>query len=191
MFSRMVSRPLSSPARAILSSVTLAGAMLLAAGRAGAQEAGIALGAHAPDAAVESLNGKAVDLSQYIGEKPVVLEFWATWCPLCKKLEPALQTAREKYGDKVTFVSVGVNNNQTPDKQKAYAAEKHIGGMFVFDRDGKAVAAYMAPHTSYLVVINADGKVVYTGVGGEQDVDAAVSKALGMGHMGSMEHSNQ
>ena len=158
-------------------------ALVGVAGQAHAQEAGIALGAQAPGAAVESLDGKAVDLSQYIGRKPVVLEFWATWCPLCKKLEPALQAAREKFGDRVAFVSVGVSSNQTPDKQKAYADEKHIGGMFVFDRDGKAVAAYKAPHTSYLVVINADGKVVYTGVGPAQDVDAAVSKALGMGQM--------
>ena len=157
----------------------------------GAQEAGIALGAQAPGAAVESLDGKAVNLTQFIGEKPVVLEFWATWCPLCKKLEPAFQAAHEKYGDKVTFVSVGVNNNQTPDKQKAYATDKHIGGTFVFDRDGKAVAAYKAPHTSYVVVINGDGKVVYTGVGGEQDVDAAVAKAFGICHMGPTEHSGK
>jgi thiol-disulfide isomerase/thioredoxin len=191
MFSCMVPRSLSSSARAILSSATLAATVLFASSKAGAQEAGIALGAQAPGAVVESLDGKAVNLSQYIGATPVVLEFWATWCPLCKKLEPAFQAAREKYGDKVTFVSVGVSNNQTPDKQKAYATDKHIGGIFVFDRDGKAVAAYKAPHTSYVVVINGDGKVVYTGVGGEQDVGAAVSKAFGMGHMGSMEHSSK
>jgi thiol-disulfide isomerase/thioredoxin len=175
----------------MLSSAALAVTMLFASRTAGAQEAGIALGAQAPGAAVESLDGKGVDLSQYIGTKPVVLEFWATWCPLCKKLEPAFQAARDKFGDKVTFVSVGVNNNQTPEKQLAYATEKHIGGTFVFDRDGKAVAAYKAPHTSYVVVIGGDGKVVYTGVGGEQNVDAAVSKAVGMGHMGAMEHGGK
>lgn len=191
MFSCMIPRSFSSPVRAILSSATLAATMLFAVGKAGAQEAGIALGAQAPGAAVESLDGKAVDLSQYIGAKPVVLEFWATWCPVCKKLEPAFAAAHDKYGDRVTFVSVGVNNNQTPDKQKVYVADKHLGGTFVFDRDGKAVAAYKAPHTSYVVVINGDGKVVYTGVGGGQDVDAAVSKAFGMGHMGSMEHGGK
>lgn len=164
--------------------MALAVALLCGSRRVVAQEAGIALGAAAPGAAVESLDGKAVDLSQYIGKTPVVLEFWATWCPLCKKLEPSLQAAREKYAGKVTFVSVGVNNNQTPDKQKAYAADKHIGGQFVFDRDGKAVAAYKAPHTSYLVVIDGSGKVVYTGVGGEQDVDGAVAKAFAMDHGG-------
>jgi thiol-disulfide isomerase/thioredoxin len=138
------------------------------------------LDAMAPGAAVETLDGKPVDLGTYLHGKPAVLEFWATWCPLCKQIEPAMEAARMKYAGRVTFVSVGVKDNQTPEKQKAYAESKHIGGEFVFDRDGKAVAAYKVPHTSYLVVVDANGKVVYTGVGPEQDVDAAVGKALPM-----------
>jgi thiol-disulfide isomerase/thioredoxin len=148
--------------------------------RAFAQEAGIAVGATAPGAAVQTLDGKAADLSQYIGKTPVVLEFWATWCPLCKKLEPAMQAARAKYADRVTFVSVGVKDNQTAEKQMAYSNEMHMSGTFVFDRDGKAVAAYKAPHTSYVVVIDKMGKVVYTGVGPEQNIEDAVTKALPM-----------
>lgn len=151
--------------------------------RAFAQEAGIAVGAMAPSAAVQMLDGKTTDLSQYIGKTPVVLEFWATWCPLCKKLEPAMQAAREKYASRVTFVSVGVKDNQTAEKQMAYVKEMHIGGNFVFDRDGKAVAAYKAPHTSYVVVIDKMGKVVYTGVGPDQNIDDAVAKALPMNGM--------
>ena len=159
---------------------------VLAPGRASAQEAGIKLNAVAPGAAVETLDGKQVDLGAYLRRTPVVLEFWATWCPLCKELEPQLQAAREKYAGRVTFISVGVKDNQTPDKQKAYAESHHLGGEFVFDRDGKAVAAYQAPHTSYLVVIDGDGKVVYTGVGVKQNVDVAVAKALPMKDMPKM-----
>jgi thiol-disulfide isomerase/thioredoxin len=180
VFSRF---PRTTFASRLGTAATLAATALCLASAAGAQEAGIELGARAPGAAVETLDGKAMDLSRYIGAKPVVLEFWATWCPLCKQLEPALNAARAKYGERVAFVSVGVNNNQTPAKQKAYAEEKHLGGEFVFDRDSKAVAAYKVPHTSFLVVIDSEGKVVYTGVGPKQDVDAAVAKAFAMGHM--------
>jgi thiol-disulfide isomerase/thioredoxin len=146
--------------------------------RAQAQAGGITVGAMAPGAPVQTLDGKPADLSQYIGKRPVVLEFWATWCPLCKKLEPAMQAARAKYADEVTFVSVGVKDNQTADKQMAYVDQMHMSGAFVFDHDGKAVAAYKAPHTSYVVVIDKAGKVVYTGVGPEQNIDSAVAKAL-------------
>jgi thiol-disulfide isomerase/thioredoxin len=164
--------------------LTSAAALILgvASHAALAQGAGISVGASAPGAAVESLDGKAVDLATYLGKTPVVMEFWATWCPLCKKLEPALEAARQKYAGRVTFISVGVNNNQTAEKQRLYAAEKKIGGEFVFDKDGAAVAAYKAPHTSYLVVTDASGKVVYTGVGGDQNVDDAVAKAFAMSH---------
>ena len=167
----------------VISTITL-----LAPGRARAQEAGIMLSAPAPTASVVTLDGRRVELSTYIGRKPVVLEFWATWCPLCKQLESQMQEAREVFGDKVTFVSVGVRDNQSPEKQRMYAEMRHLGGEFVFDRDGKAVAAYKVPHTSYLVVVDADGKVVYTGVGAEQNIKGAIARAIapknGMKHDG-------
>lgn len=159
--------------------------LFIAPTRAQSQEGGIAVGAKAPGAAVETLDGRKVDLATFLQGKPAVLEFWATWCPLCKELEAPLQAARSKYDGKVTFVSVGVRDNQSREKQKAYAEEKHLGGEFVFDRDGKAVAAYKAPHTSFLVVVNAQGKVVYTGVGPDQDVEAAIAKALKGDAMGN------
>jgi thiol-disulfide isomerase/thioredoxin len=145
---------------------------------AGAQDMGIKVGMAAPAAAVESLDGAPVDLGKLYGEKPVVLEFWATWCPLCKKLEPAMKDVHAKYAGKVTFVSVGVPANQSAEKQKAYVEKQQLGGQFVFDKDGAAMKAFAVPHTSYIVVVDRTGKVVYTGVGAEQDVDAAVRKAM-------------
>ena len=144
-----------------------------------AQE-GIMVGAVAPSAAVETLDGMKMDLSRYYGDKPVVLEFWATWCPLCKKLEPQLQAAREKYAGKVTFVGVGVSPNQTPEAQREFVMKGHMSGEYVFDRNDAAQKAFAAPHTSYIVVIGKDKKVIYTGVGPEQDIDSAVRKAMMM-----------
>lgn len=142
-----------------------------------AQEGGIAVGAQAPSAHVVTLDGKSVDLADYYDGKPVVLEFWATWCPLCKKMEPAMEAARQHHGDRVTFVSVGVTANQTADRQREYADKQHLSGKFVYDADGAAVKAFSVPHTSYIVVIDASRRVVYTGVGSEQDIEAALKKA--------------
>ena len=47
-----------------------------------------------------------------------------------------------------------------------------------FDTKGEATGAYDAPATSYVVVFNKAGKVVYTGLGGKQDLEAAIKKAL-------------
>jgi thiol-disulfide isomerase/thioredoxin len=159
--------------------LALGAAVLLSAGRlspVAAQEAGIAVGSTVPSASVVLLDGTAVDLRTFTGKKPVVFEFWATWCPLCKQLEPRMAAARKAHGDQVAFVSVGVADNQTPEKQASYVEKAGLGGTFVFDRDGAAVKAFKAPHTSFLVVVDAKGKVVYTGVGGDQDVEAAIAK---------------
>ena len=142
-----------------------------------AQEGGIALGVEAPSAAVVTLDGKPTDLSTYYNGKPVVLEFWATWCPLCKQMEPAMEAARQRHSGRVNFVSVGVTANQTPERQQQYAEKQHLSGGFVFDRDGAAIKAFSVPHTSYIVVVDAKRRVVYTGVGGEQDIEAALKKA--------------
>ncbi|MEO5589163.1 MAG: TlpA disulfide reductase family protein [Gemmatimonadaceae bacterium] len=161
-----------------VSAVLLLSPVIVPAIACSQEPAGIAVGMTAPGAAVESLDGKAMDLAQFIGKKPVLMEFWATWCPLCRKLEPQMQTLRKAYGDRVNFVSVGVPQNQTPERQLAHVTREEMGGMFVFDRNSTAIAAYQVPHTSYVVVINAAGKVVYTGVGPDQDLDAALKKAL-------------
>jgi thiol-disulfide isomerase/thioredoxin len=139
-------------------------------------DVGLKVGAEAPAAVIERLDGGTVNIADFYGRQPVVIEFWATWCPLCRKLEPSLQAAREKYAGKVTFVSVGVPANQTLEKQKAYVDEKKLTGVFTFDRSGAAMKAFAVPHTSYIVVVGTDRRVAYTGVGDDQDIDGVLAK---------------
>lgn len=143
-----------------------------------AQDSGIQIGAQAPDAAVQTLDGKPANLSQYVGKMPVLMEFWATWCPNCRELEPHLKAVHAKYANQVRFVGVSVSVNQSPERVKAYVAKHDIPGEQVFDKSGAATGAYDVPATSYVVVLDKSGKVVYTGLGGEQDLDKAIQKAL-------------
>lgn len=161
-------------------SCALAAVIALAApgAQAGAQDSGIEVGSKAPAAAVETLDGKPAELSTVFGRGPVVIQFWATWCPTCKAMEPAMQAAQRKYAGKVAFVGVAVSVNQSPRAVQAYS-EKHSPKMTqFFDRRGKAVDAYEVPATGFLVVVNKAGTVVYTGLGSQQDIDAAIKKAM-------------
>lgn len=160
-----------------IAAVLTVGLALAAAVPARAQ-VGIAVGAEAPGAVVHTLDGAAVNLDQYIGKSPVLLEFWATWCGNCKELEPQFLQLSKQYGQRVKFVGVAVSVNQSPRRVKLYAEKYHYPYQMVYDTDGNAVVAYDVPATSYIVVIDKSGKVVYTGLGGDQDLEAAIRKAL-------------
>ena len=142
------------------------------------QESGIEVGKAAPAAKLETLDGKVADLAQYIGKGPVVMEFWATWCPNCKELEPAMLAAQKKYAGKVQFVGVAVSVNESPGLVPLYVQKHGLAGVQFYDRKGTAIDAYDVPATSFIVVIGKTGKVVYTGLGGTQNLDAAIQKAL-------------
>ena len=143
-----------------------------------AQESGIEVGARAPAAAVETLDGKPADLARYVGKTPVLLEFWATWCGNCKELEPQLKALHAKYGKQVKFVGVAVSVNQSPALVKRYIARHRMPWDQLYDRRGNATGAYDVPATSYIVVLDRTGKVVYTGLGGDQELEPAIRKAL-------------
>ncbi|HEY7879169.1 MAG TPA: TlpA disulfide reductase family protein [Gemmatimonadaceae bacterium] len=159
--------------------LVLACAAWCAAPAARAQEdIGISVGATAPGAVVHTLDGKRVNLSQYLGKGPVVLEFWATWCSNCKELEPTFLSLVKQYSPQVTFIDVAVSVNQSPERVKLYAQKYHYTHQVLYDTDGNAVTAYNVPATSYVVLIDKTGKVVYTGLGGDQNIAAAIKKVL-------------
>ena len=159
--------------------LAVAAAMVTLAGSAAAQTLGIPVGSKAPAAAVETLDGKPVSLAQYIGKGPVVMQFWATWCSNCKALEPRMAAARQKYAARgVRFVGLAVSVNQSPQRVKLYAQRHPLPLEVLYDRTGAASDAYDVPATSYVVVLDRAGKVVYTGQGREQNLEAAVRKAL-------------
>jgi thiol-disulfide isomerase/thioredoxin len=154
------------------------GIMLCASGLGAQEDIGLPLGTIGTGAAVETLDGKPADLSAYVGKQPVLLEFWATWCANCHELEPTMKAMHAKYGTQVAFVGVAVSVNQSPARVKAYVEKHGLPWINVFDRRGNASGAYDAPATSYVVVLNKAGKVVYTGLGGKQDLESALKKAL-------------
>jgi thiol-disulfide isomerase/thioredoxin len=142
-----------------------------------AQDTGLPLGSKAPSALVNTLDGKTVNLAD-VAKGPAVIEFWATWCENCEHLLPALKRAHTAYGTKVKFVGVSVSVNQSPRRVQLHVAKYGVPGVQLYDTQGNATGAWDVPATSYVVVLDKTGRVVYTGVGGDQDLDAAIRKAL-------------
>jgi len=153
-------------------------AFAASAHRLSAQDMGIDVGKIAPAVTVQTLDGKPLDLGRYIGKGPVLIEFWATWCPNCRELMPTLLASEKKYGTRVKFLAVAVNINQSPERVRRYLVAHPLPHETVFDANGSAAEGFDAPATSYVVILDRKGRVVYTGLGGKQDLDAALAKAL-------------
>ena len=151
-----------------------------AEGTAAAQEdeVGIAVGTRPPAVTIADLDGKPVDLSTIVGKKPVLLEFWATWCPRCAALLPRMEAARTRFGKQVSFIAIAVAVGQTPAAVKRHLSRHPMSFQLLWDTDGNAVRAFQAPATSFVVVLDREGRVVYTGIGEEQDIEGAVRRAV-------------
>jgi len=169
--------------RLVFARVALAGvaAFVVAATPAKGQgESGIKIGSAAPVVSVDDLDGKPVNLGQWIGKQPVMLEFWATWCESCEALLPRVNAAKKAVGDRVHFLGVNVTVNQSPERVRRYLEEHEIPFQVLYDDKGTSTRAYAAPATSYIVIVDRTGKVVYTGVGADQRFEPALKRAAGV-----------
>jgi len=142
-------------------------------------EAGIKVGSVAPSVIIEDLDGHPMDLSTVLGKKPVLLEFWATWCPLCRALLPEIDKVQKAYGNRVALFGVNVTVNDSKERVGRYVAQHHPAFQVLWDSKGAGARAFDVPSTSYIVVVDGSGKVVYTGSGEKQDLLEAVRKAAG------------
>jgi len=166
----------------VASALTLLLALPLTAHAQAGGEGGVSLplGTEAPTAALQDLDGNAVDLAQYAPRgKPAIIEFWATWCELCEALQPQFDRIQAAHGEQVNIVAVAVGVAQTVRRIQRHLEDHDPGYPYLFDARGAAVRAYNATTTSIVVMLDADGKVAYTGVGAQQDLTGAVERLLG------------
>ena len=96
----------------------------------------------APSFTVLDYNGNQVQLSDYIG-KPIVLNFWATWCYYCEYEMPDFERARQENPD-VIFLMVNATDSEqeTVESIKKYIEDNGYGFTVVFDTMGQAQSAY-------------------------------------------------
>lgn len=145
-----------------------------------AQEISLPLGAHGPAATLETLDGTPVEILDYVENgRPTLLEFWATWCGTCKALEPQVRRVQEEWGDRIDVVAVAVAVSQSREDVQNHAREQGLEHTFLWDGEGEAVQAYDVPGTGIVLILDAQGKVVYNGSGRDQDLVAAANEVLG------------
>lgn len=139
----------------------------------------------AADFAVYDEAGNEIRLSDYTGT-PVVVNFWASWCPPCKREMPAFQKMREKYGENVKFLMVNETDGdrETMDTAKAFVEENGYEMDLLFDLDGDAANTYYLMYLPRTLFIDADGNLVDDHVGEmtESELEGNVEQLISGGY---------
>ena len=119
-----------------------------------------------PDFTVLDMNGNEVDLYDYAG-KPIVVNFWATWCGYCKAEMPDFEAMYKKYGDRVHFLMVNVTDGEfeTVDSVKKYISSNGYTFPVYFDTEADAVNTYGVSGYPTTWFFTADGGSAYRAVG--------------------------
>lgn len=106
--------------------------------------------------------GQPVNLKQVIGQQPVYIKFWATWCLDCRKELPHLQQTYEKYRDKIAIYAVNLNINETDEYIQRLQQKHQLTIPIVMDNNGSIASNFEFPGTPFHVLINTQGEVVYS-----------------------------
>ena len=120
----------------------------------------------APDFTAVDADGTEVKLSDYVG-KPIVLNFWASWCSPCKSEMPEFNAAWEELDGEVQFLMVNMTDGarETVESAQEYVEGEGFTFPVLFDTKSEAAIAYSAYSLPTTYFIDAEGYVTARAVG--------------------------
>lgn len=130
------------------------------------------------DFSLTLLNGETLNLSKLRG-KPVVVNFFATWCPPCQEEAPTLEKVYRKYQDKVEFVGVATSSNNKSDLEN-FIKEKDLSFSIGIDTSGTISQKYnvSAIPATFFITDKGDVADSYVGAISEEDLTQKIEELL-------------
>lgn len=127
---------------------------------------GINKGNLPPDFTITTVDGKQLNLRQFKSEnKPILLYFWASWCPYCSRDFDVVKNIYPKYADKVTFLAIDLDPNEKADLINNYKNRKNLQGIDFAEADVNILSDYGITRTTTKYAIGKDGLILYKGSG--------------------------
>lgn len=122
----------------------------------------------APKLALMDLDGQSVTLAQFKG-KVVVVNFWATWCPPCRREFPSMERLREQMSGKA-FAILAINEGETVETIERFISTLDRQPEFatLLDLDGNAMTSWPVRGLPTTFIIDKRGRMAYRAVGGRE-----------------------
>ncbi len=130
----------------------------------------------APLFTLEDLTGKEVSLADYRG-KVVIIDFWATWCPPCRKELPYIHKIYEKYKDKEVIV-LAITSESNIEKVKGFIEKEGYSFPVLIDGRRETNSAYHVRAIPMLFVLNREGIIQHIHRGYNLEIEATLSKEI-------------
>ena len=115
----------------------------------------------APEFTMADTEGQTLTLADFRG-KPVLLNFWASWCGPCASEMPAIQAAYEQYGDQIQFVAVNMTGmgGETETSALSLIQQNNYTFPVYFDVDSSAAVAFGVTSIPQTYLIDAEGNII-------------------------------
>ena len=117
----------------------------------------------APDISIKDFDGKSIKLSDYKG-KPVVINFWATWCPPCRKELPSMNRAWEAL-EKEGVQMLAVNMSEPAVTIKKFIEKQPINFKILLDETGYFSQKWQVTGLPTTYIVDRKGEIIYKAVG--------------------------
>jgi thiol-disulfide isomerase/thioredoxin len=118
----------------------------------------------APDFELQDVKGKSFKLSQFRGDRPVMLYFWATWCPACMSMKPHIAKVRDKVPSQdLEILGINVGEGDSLEKVKRYQEGHPASYPILYDAGSKVARVYRVQGIPMFVLVDKDGQIVYQG----------------------------
>jgi peroxiredoxin len=121
-----------------------------------------ATGTRAPDFELDRLDGGTLRLSDHLGKKVVLLDFWATWCTPCRAAMPQLEQLYQRHqADGLLVLGISIDGPESVAQVRAEVAKTGVSFPILLDRDTRVASLYSPRATApYGVLIGRGGTVV-------------------------------
>ena len=117
----------------------------------------------APEFNLEDQDGKFLKMSDFKG-KVVIVNFWATWCPPCRKEMPSMQRAWEVL-QKEGIAMLAINVGEDSDQIFSFTAEYPVEFPLIMDKDSNVARQWRVRGLPTTYIVNPAGKIVYQAIG--------------------------